>query len=264
LPRQRAYGSPVISEKRWDTLSVLMLGAMVFSSFVMALGFSILAQSVAKPRLEPHELTLLSVVISLLCIQGMAVLWVHIFLKQNSLTWGEAFGFAQNNYSRCIVIVLLALALTLFAMVVLATVSTTLLDALYGWLQWEWLRPQAQGIVELLKGEWPMWLIALQGFTAIVVAPVGEELLFRGVLYTFIKQRGHPRLALWSTGILFALVHGHLTGFLFFIFLSMVLVAVYERTRNLFAPILLHSLFNTVGFTMIVARPSWAEKLFDS
>jgi len=52
-------------------------------------------------------------------------------------------------------------------------------------------------------------------------------------------------------------------GFLSLIFLSMMLVFVYERTKNLFAPILLHSLFNTVNFVIIVAKPRWAEGLFN-
>jgi membrane protease YdiL (CAAX protease family) len=250
----------VISEKRWDTWSVIALGGLVFMSMAMAVALSSFAKSLVGSRFTPDEFMLLSVVVSLLCIQGAAVLWVHLFLKQNQLTWGEAFGFAQRNYAYCIRLVLLTMLLVFFGMVVLTNVSSIVLNTLYERLGWEWLEPQQQGVVQLLQNDWPVWLVALQGFTAIIVAPVGEELLFRGVLYVFIKQRGRPQLALWATSVLFALVHGNLAGFLFFIFLAMVLVAVYERTRNLFAPILLHSLFNAVNFTLIVSQPKWLEK----
>ena len=70
-------------------------------------------------------------------------------------------------------------------------------------------------------------------------------------------------LALWTSAVLFAAVHGNAVGFPVFIFLSLVLVALYEQTKNIFAPILLHALFNTVNFVMIVAQPKWAEKFLN-
>ena len=36
-------------------------------------------------------------------------------------------------------------------------------------------------------------------FFAVVLAPVAEEFIFRGVLYPFIKQLGWPRLALYRS-----------------------------------------------------------------
>lgn len=254
----------MISDKRWDTLSVLQLGAMVGLSFGAAMGLSMLAGPLLGSRLPPKEVMLLSVVISLVCVQGTAVFWVHQFLRQNALTWGEAFGLAQRNYGRCVVLALFALVIALFGMGVLSLLTTTVLEVAADRTGWDWLKPQQQAIAELLKNDWPWWLLGLQAFTAIIVAPVGEELLFRGVLYGFIKQRGHPRLALWISAVLFAAVHGNAVGFLFFIFLSMILVALYEQTGNIFTPVLLHALFNAVNFTLIVTQPKWAEKLMDS
>ena len=254
----------MISDKRWDTLSVLHLGAMVGLSFGAAIGLSMLAGPLLGSRLPPPEVMLLTVVTSLLCVQGTMVIWVHQFLRQNALTWGEAFGVTQRNYRQCVTLALLALVIALFGMGVLGYLTSTVLEVAADRTGWDWLKPQPQAVAELLKNDWPWWLLTLQAFTAIIVAPVGEELLFRGVLYGFIKQRGHPRLALWISAVLFAVVHGNAVGFLFFIFLSMILVALYEQTKNIFAPILLHALFNAVNFALIVTQPKWAEKLIDS
>lgn len=237
---------------------------MVFMTLALAMGLTSLAGPLLGSRIKPQELMLLSVVISLVCVQGFAVFWIHLFLRQNTQTWGEAFGLAQSNYGRCAALALLALVIALFGMGVLSYSTTTVLEVAADRTGWDWLRPQPQAIAELLQNDWPWWLLTLQGFTAIIIAPVGEELLFRGVLYGFIKQRGHPRLALWISAVLFAVVHGNAVGFLFFIFLSMLLVAVYEQTKNIFAPILLHALFNTVNFVLIVSQPKWAQKLMDS
>ena len=51
------------------------------------------------------------------------------------------------------------------------------------------------------------------GAAAVLLAPVAEEMLFRGILYPAIKQAGYPRLALWGTSLLFAAVHMNLVTF---------------------------------------------------
>src|SRR5256885_13422519 len=77
---------------------------------------------------------------------------------------------------------------------------------------------------------------------AIAIAPVTEELLFRGILYPFIKQRGYPNLALWGTAVLFGALHLNLTTFAPLTFLGVGLAWLYDTTDNLAAPILAHSL----------------------
>ena len=242
----------------------MQLGALVAMTLGLAIGLSSLLGPLLGSRLNPEEVMLLTVVISLLCVQGTVPIWVHQFLLRNAQTWGEAFGITRGNWRQCLTLALLALVIALFGMGVLGYLTSTVLEVAADRTGWAWLKPQPQAIAELLKNNWPWWLLTLQAFTAIIVAPVGEELLFRGVLYGFIKQRGHPRLALWISAVLFAAVHGNAVGFLFFIFLSMILVALYERTENILTPILLHALFNAVNFTLIVTQPKWAEKLMDS
>src|SRR5207248_2674530 len=87
------------------------------------------------------------------------------------------------------------------------------------------------------------------------LAPVAEESLFRGILYPFIKQMGHPRLALWGTSILFGAIHLSLVVFVPLTLFAVVLVFVYEKTDKLIAPILMHVLFNTVNFFGAIFAP---------
>jgi hypothetical protein len=94
------------------------------------------------------------------------------------------------------------------------------------------------------------------GVAAILVAPVVEEIVFRGILYPLVKQRGHPMLALAGTSLLFAAIHYNLMTFVPLTFLAMALVWLYEETDTLVAPILAHSLFNAVNFFMFFLTPS--------
>lgn len=97
-------------------------------------------------------------------------------------------------------------------------------------------------------------LFVLALLSIIVLAPLVEELLFRGFLQSFIRQHLGSKQAIVMTSLLFSLFHysadqkiSNLTivGSLFVF--SLFLGFVYEKRGSLFAPIFLHSLFNTVN-----------------
>jgi membrane protease YdiL (CAAX protease family) len=89
------------------------------------------------------------------------------------------------------------------------------------------------------------------GFFAVVMAPVAEEFIFRGMLYPFIKQFGFPKLALFLTSILFASIHGSIIYFAPLFVLALAFTWLYEKTGNLLAPVIAHSLFNSVNLVIL-------------
>ena len=89
------------------------------------------------------------------------------------------------------------------------------------------------------------------GSVTILLAPVAEEVLFRGILYPWIKQAGFPRLALWTTSLAFAAMHLNLVIFLPLLVLALILTLLYEKTNNLLAPITAHALFNAMNFATL-------------
>lgn len=82
----------------------------------------------------------------------------------------------------------------------------------------------------------------------VLLAPLAEEFLFRGVLYPAVKQSGYPRVALWGTAVLFAAIHLNLIAFFPLLVMALLLTAVYELTGNLMASIAMHMLFNGINF----------------
>ena len=257
-----AYRSQMLLDKRWQPIMVLLLGVLILLSLTGGILLAAIAARLTRAHLAPNSAALLTLVITVLGFHGAALIWVHQFLKLHEVTWGEAFGFARKNYGECALIAALTLPVALGGMVLLGNLSDRVLRSLYEYWHWKWLKPGVQSAVQLLQQDWQIHLLIVQGFVAIILAPVAEEVLFRGVIYTAIKQRGHHQLALWSTAFLFALIHFYPVGFLSLILLAVLLVAVYERTKNLLAAILLHSAFNAVNFALIVAHPKWAEDLF--
>ena len=85
---------------------------------------------------------------------------------------------------------------------------------------------------------------------AVVVAPVAEELAFRGYLYGVVKRYCGAIPALFLSGTLFALIHQNLTAFFPLFVLASVFALAYELSGSLLVPMTMHALFN--AFTLIL------------
>lgn len=84
-----------------------------------------------------------------------------------------------------------------------------------------------------------------------VVAPVLEEILFRGFLYRAWERRWGWFPAMILTSTLFALYHPH---FLVAFVSSVVFVCVMRRAGSLWAAIIVHSFFNLMMWYPLVGR----------
>jgi membrane protease YdiL (CAAX protease family) len=105
-------------------------------------------------------------------------------------------------------------------------------------------------IVQYVRPEraWHPWAIAIFG---ILVAPVVEEVIFRGLLHPAVRSlAGGGRRGAWIAAVvvsaLFAAVHGSWTAALPLFVLAMVLTWVFERTNSLVAPAAAHVLNNAL------------------
>lgn len=81
----------------------------------------------------------------------------------------------------------------------------------------------------------------------VVCAPVVEELLFRGVIYSSLKRIMPNFLACLIVSVVFALCHGtlvHIPGCILF---SMFQCSLVEKTGNVRKPILFHMMFNIMA-----------------
>ena len=93
------------------------------------------------------------------------------------------------------------------------------------------------------------------GLAAAVVAPVCEELLFRGYLLPrLIAQRGSPAVAVLLSSLLFAALHQHLGSLLPLFAVSTACSLAYLATGSLLAPIALHAAVNAVGLASFYAQ----------
>ncbi len=97
------------------------------------------------------------------------------------------------------------------------------------------------------------WMVALFG---VLIAPIAEEIAFRGFLYPSLRPWTGRILAAILTSVPFALLHAqqvaHAWGPLAMVFLvSMILVAIRERTGSVAASALVHACYNLSIFAVI-------------
>jgi membrane protease YdiL (CAAX protease family) len=88
---------------------------------------------------------------------------------------------------------------------------------------------------------------------AVIAAPLGEELFFRGFLYRAMRQRWGVRWALLATSVLFAFIHASPSAFLPYAALGLAFGLVYEWVGSLWASITLHALWNLVVLSVAIA-----------
>lgn len=86
----------------------------------------------------------------------------------------------------------------------------------------------------------------------VVIAPVAEELLFRGMLFHILASRWGVRPAMLAVAAVFAGLHPNPIAMFIF---SLLLSALYLKSRTLFFPILCHMTNNAVPALILLAVP---------
>lgn len=91
--------------------------------------------------------------------------------------------------------------------------------------------------------------------TLVVVAPLAEEVLFRGYLYGKLRKSVPVWVAILATSLLFGLIHGAWNVAIDTFALSIVLCLLREITGNIWASVLLHMAKNGIAFYILFINP---------
>ena len=88
--------------------------------------------------------------------------------------------------------------------------------------------------------------------TLVIIAPIAEELIFRGWLYGKLKQRVPVWLAVILASALFGIMHGQVNVGINVFFLSIALCVLREMTGTIYSGVLLHMLKNGVALAVLL------------
>jgi len=232
--------------RRWSLEELMPRALVMMITFYAGFLLGLWAQKIAGA--PPSVMNGGQVLIAGLSFQGAALVLIGWFLKEHRMSWADAFGF-DHHWLHAL---LLGVALACLYLPVGRWLQSSSAELMLKWR----VNPQEQETVKALRTTTGWTYGFALGLVAIVLAPVAEEMLFRGILYPAIKQAGHPRLALWGTALLFAGVHFNLVIGVPLFVLALVLALLYEKTNNLLAPITAHAAFNALNFAILY----WEQK----
>ena len=148
----------------------------------------------------------------------------------------------------------LPLCLAMMSAATLASYINALLVAPFG------VQGTAEPLLDMLKDGEP-YVIAAMFLMLVIVPPVCEELLLRGLVMGNLLPYGRG-VAIFGSALLFAAMHQNFSQFLYAFVAGILLGLMYERTRSIWPCTLFHLLNNLWSFVqlMIVVRMPDQEK----
>ncbi len=111
---------------------------------------------------------------------------------------------------------------------------------------------------------YPRWQLRILVFiVAVVMAPVLEEMMFRGLFQTVIrsflesrdsklKTQSRAWLSIFISAGLFSMVHGNVQHWPALFLLGVCLGYAYEKSGSLFRPIFIHTFFNAITIILVM------------
>jgi membrane protease YdiL (CAAX protease family) len=185
----------------------------------------------------------------IICLGSLAAVAVSLVLVQRNFArglkgWGLRPRTIPRDFGVAVIDLLAIWPLVLAMIVVVMTVGKALRGPDYQIPQHEEL--------ELLTTSTRLSLRILVILLAVVVAPLVEEVLFRGLLQTMIRSYiQRPWLSITITAGVFAAVHQNPEHWPALFVLALGLGYAYENSGSLWQPIFMHALFN--GLTIASA-----------
>jgi len=192
-----------------------------------------------------HEESFGNILVGTLSFQGASWVLIPFLLRQHRIGWSEAFGFCGPGLKRALLMALGFILVVLPVVLMLQALSIQVLEKI-GWPS------DDQTAVRLLTDAKSVWTVVYLGVFAVVLAPVAEEFIFRGMLFPFVRQLGFPKLAWLGVSFLFALIHLNAPTLLPLFVFALGLTWLYERTDNMLAPITAHALFNATNLAVLL------------
>lgn len=229
-PPSRKVLTDRLAERAWSTPHVgMVLGALfVLYFFASFIGLLFYEEQIPLVRLA-----------ATLLIYAFIVALIARIDRQRGNSWAVGYGMGSRQLRQLALAPLLYLATIPFLMLA-AKAWHLLLHEVFG------MEIELQEVAQLVAQELS-WLQILYILTAVAVAPLFEELLFRGLVFSYLVKHTGLAGATVLVSLLFALMHFHLPSLVPLFLLSAALCLAYWRTGSLWVCIGMHGIFNAVN-----------------
>jgi uncharacterized protein len=236
--KQKFLALPFKAFKPINTTTLLLSNFIIFILLIIFVPPILLSLLGSPKKLAILLPLLLLIVLSLYNLHNKPLF--KSILKQDTFP-------DKGSLLRDCLFALITFAIAVFPYLFINNLFFVLVERIFGTIQ------ENQLAVEALKDS-HLNLIAV-----IILAPLLEEFLFRGLLQNALRQKLEPVTAIIISSVIFAFFHyNNAQGalnivlipslFVFALFLGF----IYEKTRSLISSIILHSTFNTISAIYIL------------
>jgi membrane protease YdiL (CAAX protease family) len=223
---------------------LLGLPEMLAGTLIMALlGVTMIARAFGSSP-APSNLPLDRLLLDNMANMALPALAIVILLLARGGSLGSVYGITKVGLFR-------ALALA-FVLALLALPLTYGAKALTVFLTGSQEAPQAlvQKFNSAVSGG-DTRLIGLIALSACAIAPITEEVLFRGTFYPMLARGFGRGPAAFACALLFGMVHDTVTDVPGLTVLALCFTLAYEVTGSLLVPIFMHAIFNGMSLAVM-------------
>ncbi len=229
-PPDRVALTARISSRSWSTPQVgIVLGTLLFFYFIA---------SFAGLLFYEEQIPLVRLLATLL-IYTLIVVIIAGINRHRGGSWTASYGMGFRQLKKLAAAPVFYLALIPFLMLT-AKAWHLLLQYVFG------LEIELQEVAKVVAQELS-WLQILYVLTAVIVAPLFEELMFRGLIFPYLVKRVGLAKGTLLVSVLFAVMHFHLPSFAPLFLLSAALCLAYWRTGSLWVVVGMHAIFNAIS-----------------
>ena len=194
------------------------------------------------------------------CVGSVAVVTVILFLVRASFARRlKGFGLNARSIHKDFFAAFVNL-LTVWPLMMAAITLTMLIGRLVFGPEYQISQHEQLEMISVYS-QWQLRILVF--IVAVVMAPVLEEMIFRGLFQTVIRSlletrssglegRYHAWIAIFISSGLFSMVHGNVPHWPALFLLGVCLGYAYEKSGSLFRPIFIHAFFNAVTVIFVL------------
>lgn len=249
VQRSRDLISPDLGVSSWSIGWVnfgIFICAMVIAVFVaQQIGLAL----ILDPEAGLPELTPWLAVASVILLQGPMIAVFYLARRFYPEHYADQLSRVEPGFGESFLKAVPIFIMSLPIIWIATLIWSGILSGLQGAGLVEEFAPQE--LVTLFKsgGDWAAMVLLVM--MAVIVAPVVEEVIFRGCIYRFLKSQTTLLGAQVISGAVFAFLHGNLLSFVPLILVGVLLARAYEKTGSLAVAIWFHAFFNAFSLLML-------------
>ena len=212
---------------------LIYLAIQLIVSFVVAFAvvlWNMMQNDMSMENLESKVLeqtTLILVIANLLSIIAFVII---VLVRKKSIS--DELGIKKIKPKKIIPIILLGISLCIFISYSFSFIP----------FPESWTSSYAENVGVLSEGNFVVSLIA-----TIILAPIAEEIVFRGLIYRNLKKGMPILVAGFISSLIFGISHTGIIWMIYAFLIGIFFVWIYEKFNSILGSIIVHMVFNLLG-----------------